>query len=391
MIAPRHLIANPRLRGRGVPRVYGTEQPSAFDILYNEADIVGYDIPVTCTRSGARKSVDSNTDTEVAANTADQFNVSNTPMISSMNGATNLVDTDLSNASSWAQFDTTVSETASYTYLVSWDNEASFAGIIETIASSANDRIARCEMRLVSGIIPSSIENYISFREAGALRGTGYLLENLSSDWEQIDCHVTSAETTDQLVIRVEPGVTATIEVRNVRAVDSTAPAAAFPNGSPANTTYGTDVNSCTPTFASSGLIAIPFDPYFWSDTGNPADAQAVIFEATGLSVVIDASGFFATSTGATSTKKPVSDTLSVIMVAWDGGNHYITVDDETPVSAVSAVVPSSTAYIGNTSAGTKPSHAAQHTAFFDRILLTQERTDLYNGYQQRLGNLVLR
>jgi len=129
---------------------------------------------------------------------------------------------------------------------------------------------------------------------------------------------------------------------------------------------------------------------YGWGTTGNPAHAECVLFEAGSLQVRLNASGFIETSGGAVSTKKLTANTLSVVTVAWDGVNHTIQVDGETPVSNASAIVPSGTTYFGNRAAGDRSSHSAEHGAIYGRALTATEITTGETGYQARLGGMVL-
>ena len=103
MIAPQFLRANPRLRGRGVPYVYGIgEGISAFEALIAQATIVGSSVlcRLTNVRTNGRKSVIDGTD--VAANTPDLRLVNGLFVESSLKGDENLVTPDMT-VGAWVQ------------------------------------------------------------------------------------------------------------------------------------------------------------------------------------------------------------------------------------------------------------------------------------------------
>jgi hypothetical protein len=358
----------------------------SFGSLYNEAVVVGDDLTLTTTRTGSRKSIDANTSAEVAENTEDLFTYgsNNVTLLGPMNGATNLVDTDLTN---WDRGPSTaIADQGNAIYRVTVSAASQY--VLDAITTASLDRVGSCQARLISGTLSNG--SVLRFQDGGTPRGTAADLTSLSSSWSSVKCSVTSADQTTRLVAAFV-STDAVIEFRWMRAVDSTVAHPAFPDGSTAAASYGGDSIVCTPTYAASGYAVIPFVPYDWSDTGNPANAQPLIFESGSFTVGLDASGFYTTNGGAVSTKKPVADTLSIIIVTWDGTNHTITVDNETEVSASSAIVPSGTLYVGNTAAGSKEAHAAMGCYIANGRLTTSSKNLWNTGLTSELSTLTFR
>ena len=340
----------------------------------------------TNTRAGARKSVFPDVG-EIAANTPDLYTtVDGINVYSSMAGVTNLVDPDLTN---WPTGGGRVNITeSSHVYTLSFDGTGAEAVYTPDPASAALDRYGSFEARIVSGSI-SPGNNFVSFGSAtGDKNGNFYDMENLTSEWQVVDFSVDNAITTDRVVLVLANSTPVDIEIRNMRAVDLSAPAAAFPDGSGAGATYGTDLLSASPTLAAQGTIYIPWINYGWSNDQNPIAVGARLLSATGYEVYLDASGFIRTTGGAISTKKTIDDTLTVAAVTWDGVNQTIRVDDETVVSVASAGVPSGTLYHGNNSGATAPGHAAGAPLIFDYVHSESEKDTFINGLTSRLSQL---
>jgi len=315
---------------------------------------------------------------------------------SSLKGDENDVDTDLT-AVGWLKLGTNppvVTHQGGGVYRVTFAG-ADTKFLRHLLADLSLDRYGRCEGRLISGSFTDDLSNIMGFRTAGGGRvGDSYSLVDLTSSWQVMDSSVTSASQTARLELRSNTSA-AVIEIRTTRAANSKAPAAGFTDLSPAGTDYLRDLLTFLHTYTATTTFQIPIMPYGWSDDGNPADAEAVLLEAGAFQLKLSPAGFIETSGGAVSTKKLTADTLSVITVECDGVNHTIQVDGETPVVAASAIVPSGTSYVGNLAAGTnpshaKPSHAMEHISIYGRALTVAEVTTGEDGYQARLGSMVL-
>jgi len=181
-----------------------------------------------------------------------------------------------------------------------------------------------------------------------------------------------------------------TILVKDPRAVKSSAPAAGFTDDSPAGTDYAKDGLTFVHTYTASASIQFTIMPYGWSDDGNPDDAECVLFESGAFRLKLTAAGFIEIDGTAVSTKKLTANTLSVASVKYDGVNHTLQVDGETPVVAASAIIPSGTSYVGDAAAGGKSSHSIQHIAIYDdKNMTAAEITTGEDGYQARIGSIV--
>jgi hypothetical protein len=358
-----------------------------FTRLLSLAQIPGLDLPITTTRTGSRQSaVEGGAD--VAANETDLVTVGGIPFTSSMDGATNLVDTDLSDGAAWSGgAKVSVVDVGNGEFDVMFDGTGAAAFTDLNIGSASLDRTATCMAKIVSGSIPAGTNLFV-FRGSFTFKGTSYNLENLTSEYQEISCHVTSADATDQVAFRLDNATPVTIRIKLMRAVDSAVKHPAFIDDTAAGEAYGTDLNACSPTWPSEGYAVIPLTAYGWSDTGNPADAQPIIFEAGTFTVFVNASGFYETSGGAISTKKPADGVQSIIIVEWDGVNHTISVDNESPVSSASAIVPSGDLYIGNTAGGTKVAHSAEAVTINSGSPTTEER-ETWNSSLTNIANSI--
>jgi len=285
-------------------------------------------------------------------------------------GYTNLVDTDLTN---WNALRCTPSPSGNDSYIITTDGSGSVAAIQYAIPSDSLDRSCRLGVRTLSGIFTSG--DRMEFRDGVSPKGDVFNIEDSTSSYGLADIGVTSSDQTDRVYIRFNNTAVQSIEVRNMRAANSSAPVPAMPVGSAAGATVGTDLLSFTGDYELEGYIVLYLDAYGWTEQGNPVDAQPIFFQAGPLTLTLDASGFIATSGGAVSTIKPTSQ--HVIIFEWGNGNHTISVDDETPVVAASAIVPADgTSYLGNNSAATKVAHAGEACLINKGEPTAQQRTN---------------
>jgi len=390
--------------------IWGNSLPSTpFDRLLREAVIVGGSaLQLTNVRAGARKSIIDGTD--VPANTPGLRVVNGIFVVDNMAAATIKVTNVLSD---WTQAAAATTEPSPYLYRITEDAVDTQHKIYSEDDNTAANNTTSFRVRQAVGT--RHIVLYLSGAQATERLGinltTGtafavigspvYKIDKRSDGWIYVDFKPVAA-VTNYMTIGLSDGIgsggnldsyqgdgTSAIEVENVRTVALTAPAAAFPDNSPASTAYATDVLTFLHTYTATTTFQVPIMPNGWGGAGNPADAEAVLLEAGALQLKLSAAGFIETSGGAVSTKKLTADTLSVITVECDGINHTLQVDGETPVVAASAIVPSGTSYYGNLAAGTKPSHALEHIAIWARALTAAEITTGEEGYQAKLGGML--
>jgi len=358
-----------------------------FDLLDEEATAVGSEaLPVTCVRIDPRKSIVDGTD--VPAGTPDLRWVVGEPVVSSLRGDENRLDSDLTN---WTEGPSTppVIDNGDGSYRVQLpDGSGTLIGYPVNFA--ADDYTLSIRVRCAPGeACPGDMK--IFSRKVGVASKT-YYDGPIPSSWETLHFTVAEDNASDELLITDLFGSGGIdIELRDVRIVQSSAPAAGLPDGSPAGTDYLKDVLTFLHTYTASASMQFTVTTYGWSDSDNPAAAECVLFESGAFRLKLSAAGFVEIDGTAVSTKKLTANTLSVITVKYDGVNHTLQVDGETPVVVASAIIPSGTSYVGNTAAGDKPSHALHHIDIFDDKLLTAaEITTREDGYQVRLGGIVL-
>jgi len=368
----------------------GCVQGSAFGYLTAQGVQVGSAaLPLTCDRDDQRKSIIDGTD--VAADVADLRLVNGIFVESSLKGDENLVTPDMT-VGAWVKpASVVVTEPSSGVYRMSFDGTGGTPIVLFAIPEAANNRCGQCSARIVSGT-PDSLDR-IDFRTAGAgTTGTPIDVDNLGSDFSTERFCATTSDTASKFVgIRIKNNTPLVIEIMDMRAVGSTAPSAGYPYQSPVGTDYAKDILTFLRTFTVTATMQFTVTPYGWSDDGNPVDAEAVLFESGALRLKLSAAGFVEIDGTAVSTKKLTANTLSVITVKYDGVNHTLQVDGETPVVVASSIIPSGTSYVGNNAAGTHPSHAVEHVDIYDNKLLTAaEITTGEEGLQARLGSMVL-
>jgi len=370
---------------------------SAFRRQYSQATVVGSSaLPLTCDRDDARKSIIDGTD--VLADVAGLRLVNGIFVVDPLRGDENLVDTDLTNAAAWVPVNVgsagnaVVSEPVANRYQIAFSAGTGDVQVLRgALPSAANDRTAPFTARLISG--GPFTEGKLVFRDGTTHKGVPLDLNALTSEPILVHSSVTSSDNSTELTWFCSGECNgAVIEVCCIRAVDSTAPAAGFPDDSPAGTDYLNDILTFLHTFTATATMQFTVTPYGWGADGNPVDAEAVLFESGAFRLKLTAAGFVEIDGTCISTKKLTANTLSVITVKYDGVNHTLQVDGETPVVVASAIIPSGTSYVGDNAAGTKTAHVVEHIAIYNNKLFTAEEITVgEQGYQSRLGGLQLR
>ena len=386
---------------------------ATFESILAQAEIIGDDITVTNVRTGARKSIFDAT-TEVAANTVDSTTVDSLPVLSSMAGATNLVDTDLTN---WTASRSTTSDNGDNTYRLTDDNTsgqhtASFSTstldnddntfCIEIKAGTLSDVGIMIETR--AGTFPTgTIDLTDCSFDQGALDALS--VEDIGDGWCRIFAteNLGTGATQSKCTILLSNGSTFNylgdgtgyVEIRNMRAVDSTVAHPAFPDGSSAGATYGSDLLTCTPTFGSQGTIVQAVKPYGWKDADYPLSAaryfQANVWAEAWTSYnILYFDGTTNLFSESNSVRLNIGD-LDIQSFDWDGDLIGIRTNEfGTRKTATQTASPAGTLYIGNKSDGTRPFHGAFVTLIFDRVLTDAEYEIVRAGLQSRLANLEL-
>ena len=355
-------------------RIYTTNSDPFLKLLA-ESQVVGTGLPLTWSRTGAFLGPLSGE--AVTADNPDQRTVNGLPFYGVYGGATNLVDTDITN---WTALQTAVVTNPSpYVYRVTFDGSVSSI-VRYRFANASLDRYGKCQMRLVSGSTTSG-DSYFSFRDGSSVqRGTKQQLSIVGSDWTDVECSVTSSDATIELVIRGEAAEVFTVEVRYMRATDSTSAYPPFPDGSTAGATYGNDLGYVTPSWGSAATIYIPAATYQWANAANPAGAQAVLFSATNFELNLDASGNIQTASGAATTDKFTANTFQNVWAYADGVNHGVAVDDDAYQTTADSNLPSGNAYLLNKSDGSLPFMGAGAGLLWNRVLSSAERAIVNAG-----------
>jgi hypothetical protein len=373
---------------------FASELSGQYKSLLAEATVVGSaGLPVTCSRTGARKPIFSPTG-EVASDTPDVNYVDGLSEYSSMAGATNLVDTDLTN---WVKSSSNVDVTdqGGGVFRLSFNGLGVGTAVSYTLPTASLDRYASFGVRLVSGTPNGSSTDYISFRSLGSPVGTRYALVDTTAEFTNENAFVTSASSTNQLSIRADNDSAFVIEIRLMRVANLSAPAAAFPDGSAAGATYDTDLLSCAPSWGSQGTIMAYATAYDWSI--SPSDF-ARVFEVNSGGLRIeqfqDTSSWFPFDPGGVSfpvvINPYVGNAAAVWSIDWDGVTSGSRINTETRNTQAQTSTPSGTLYIGNNSFGTSPFHGSLVTLIFPRVLTDAEYEIVRAGLQLRLANREL-
>lgn len=310
----------------------------------------------------------------------DSITIDGITYVSAMAAATNLVDTDVTN---WADGGTAavVTYMGDGVYRITFDGSGPVA-LNYYLAGGFLDRFGRCEARLISGTPAAPTTDYFGFRAGSSVFGTQYAFEDLTGDWQIADCFVTNANSTSRLSFRASNASPMVIEVRDVRGVDSTAPAAAFPDGSPAGTSYSADVITSPLAWGAQGLIYQNAIPYGWSGSGNPVNSQAYWFDEAPLELTVyNSENLIATDAiGAIISPPEATATLKTTAVDWNGTLLGFRNCETARSTDASTRLPTGTFTIGNNDTGLKPFHGILGTLPYDSLKSDAEYTALREG-----------
>ena len=360
-----------------------------FNALIGRITWVGSDdLPATNTATGTRKSLDPST-ADRGVNEVDQWTRSGIPMISSLAAATNLVDTDLTN---WGN-NLYNSDNGDYTYNVAFP-ALEYATNFQYTGLAANPYTVKLQAKLISGN-PANV--IVRLQEWGGSY-SNFATESLSAlsdEWTDIiPSGISGAYTSQALIIyNTTDEHACTISVRSVRCVNSTAPAAPFPDGSAAGASVGVDLVTCTMPSLTEGTIVQAAIPDGWNLT--PLDTYTRLFKATDLQCytnpfgtpVSEPSLVGATTLGCDS---QIVAGLNILSYDWSGVDIGLRCGDNSRLTSVDANVPSGTLYIGNTNTISRPFHGALVTGIVPWVLSDAEYEILRVGLQNLFGGQVL-
>jgi len=309
----------------------------------------------------------------------DQVKVNGIFVESSLKGDENLLPTDPSSFNA-NEANVDITDLGGGAYLIKQPN-APLKDLMQSGLTLSGDYTVTFDLRNN----PTSIQ-------PGQLRvntdGNTYFSAVPPSDWTTVT--VTANESSGSTITFRAFSGGVEYEIRNIRFVNSSAPAAGFTDGSPAGTDYIKDGLTFSGIYTSPVTLQMAVRTYGWSDDGNPVNAECVLFEAGPFQLLLSATGLIQTNGGAISTKKLSASAWSVITVICDGVNHTIQVDGETPVVAASAILPADgTSRLGDRADGLRTSHALEHLAVYPRALTPVEITTGEDGYQARIGSIV--
>ena len=363
----------------------------AFSVLIRKITWVGSPaLPATNTSTGTRKSLDPFT-ADRGVNEVDQWTRSGIPMISSLAAATNLVSatgTDWEDVVAGGSVDLSrdhidVTQTlpADRAYARYYFSVVSGETYTLTVNISINTTTAATD--LVRFITPSDDMRFSI--PAGA---TGIYNFTLPST-------ATSSTGTIIMGLGVIPTTnTGLVRFEEFRIVNSSAPAAPFPDGSAAGTSVGVDLVSCTPTWGASGTIVQAVTPYGWNSAGGgaPINPLSTRFFQADSAAAFGSTGITADyGTPTISTGDTIVDGLQVFAYDWTtgvGGWRYDSNVRKTVSGTITA--PSGTMYIGNNTATTVDFHGALVTGIVPWVLSDAEYEILRVGLQNLFGGQVL-
>lgn len=323
-----------------------------------------------------------------AATPADLFYHSGLPVIGVMNGATNLVDTDLTN---WTQTSLAITEPSTGVYRVTVPaSSTSYANV--AIAGGFINRIGSFQARLISGTPAGTC--YMTFANGGSSTGVNASFIGLGADWTPLEFSRTSATNTDGVFLyALSQPTEVVIEIRYIRAVDSTVAHPAFPDGSAAAAAYGIDTVLCLPTWAANGTLVQAIVPYGYTGNG-PSGAGARIYEQNNGLAYRPSSIIVAGSGGAPSLNDGtgVSEgSVTVLSMDWDGVDIGARFDDGTRLTATEADTPAGALAIGVTQGGLTPFHGALLSVKYDYVLPDAQYEILRVGFTNLLSTFTFR
>jgi len=367
---------------------------SLFDKLYNQATVVGSPaLPLTCDRDDPRKSIIDGTD--VLADVADLVKVNGIFVSSSLkgdeNGCTTIVE-------DWDNFTGGNVSTPGAGLLVAINSVDGNKVIDQAVAVAGQVWTATFNLELVSGD-PSGFQAGLGENGGGSLDETDISDMSIGETRRISGTGTISGGVTAARIIglnRVSPAGTgtATIRITNPRLVQSSAPAAGFPDGSPAGTDYPVDILTCTPVWTPAGTIMQAAIPYGYSGANNPADPDARFFETQNTFVYIrpgaTIAGGSGLSPGLSTGGSVVDGDVSCLSLDWDGVNIGARYSTNARVSSAEADVPTGWLRIGTDTATTRPFHGALVTLIWPRVLTDAEYEIVRAGLVARLGGLTL-
>lgn len=343
---------------------------------------------ITNTRTGARLSPTSGLAS--AANTVDYYSIgASGAALRSVNvvaGATNLVDEDLAGAGWVTAGAGSITRSSPETGIarLQWNGDG--GTVLQdngTVASGSFNRVANCQARLISGTPAGSSTDYMAFRNSGTVQGTRYALSSLTSEWQDIECSVTSASPTNQLDFRAENASQLVIEVRYMRATDTTSAMAPFEVGSSAGATYASDdINITGVTYPSDARLYIGTAAYHWSGNSNPETTSPRYFDSSNSDCLVSVTNSRVSIGGqANVAGTPTDSTTTILVAGWDGVNVTARYGDGTAVSIVSATRPSGTLTIGTATSIVRTMHANMFA-----IMVDQSVANLTDAEQKQLA-----
>lgn len=355
----------------------------AYDSLIADAQIVGDDLAVTTTRTGSRQSIVEG-GSDVGPNETDIVTSGGIPFISSMNGAENLIDTDISE---WAKFRFSTPDANS----IREDETVNTRVVRETFAGTSNCTFT-LEIKPVGRELVQLEFNGGTYKAKFILSGSGSVgfvsgagtsaeIEQ-GSDGYYICTMTTVSASIDQVDIRgldddgnasYQGNTSKGYEVKNVRVVDSTVKHPAFLDGTAASEVYGTDLNVCSPTWGNEGTIVQIKTTYGYSGGDNPVTGNNR-FYATGNGFNFYASGLhrFTGSAGTPGYNLNCSSVDSVPDIISHDWNEVVTggrCDDTARVELTEADIPTGDLYIGNNQSATSVFHGLMATIIFPWVL----------------------
>lgn len=331
----------------------------------------------SCARTGARKAI-SDPSQVVAADTLDARTEGGIVYNGVANGGTNLVSSVLTD---WAPTSAiTISDLGGFIYELTFDGTVDSVAVY-TFASSFSDRTANCQMRLASGAVAGDItSSYFGFRNSSVPKGSRFNVASLvlGADWVDVQASHTSADVSDRLVIRTSAGSAWTIQVRFMRGVDSALPHPAFPDGSVAGASHGTDICEAPYTANSTVETACVVIPYGWDDTTAFPYSFRVFSVIGAEDYQLRRSSATAWALRGLSGEASLASVLtageaSVLFHRYNGTNKTLEDDTGATVTDADATNPTGTLRLGNSSTGAQPFHGEVAWLQYNRELTPEE------------------
>ena len=344
---------------------------------------------ITNTRTGIRLSPTSGN--AIAANTVDystaQWGGVSLRGVNVMATATNLVAEDVADWSVAGTGTATLSSPSVGITRIVFNGDG--AVIVEDAITGATlDRTAACQARLISGAFTTVSTDYLAFREASSVaRGTPYALEDLTTEWQDINALMSTSHATNQVAFRSDNATAATIEVRYMRATSTTSAMAPFEVGSSAAATYASDDVVITGvSYGTDSILFTAVTPYHWAADANPLNATPRFWttgtsahyqrvQGTGATISMRGSGG---TPSANVSGAMVANQMGVAAARWDGVDIGCRFGNGTEVTAAETVTPTGDLDFSN---GTAIPHAN-----IVSILIDQSVANLTDAEQKQLA-----